>query len=51
VLHVVSAVAAFLADYMRGDFQLMLLVYAAGVVLTMLVTIPNWPFFNRNLIK
>ena len=46
-----SAVAAFLAGYVRGDFQLMLLVYAAGVVLTALVTIPNWPFFNRNLLK
>ena len=51
VLLVASAVAAFLAGYVRGDFQLMLLVYAAGVVLTALVTVPNWPFFNRNPLK
>ena len=41
MLLVVSAVAAFLVGYVRADFQLMLLVYASGVVLTALVTIPN----------
>ncbi|WVZ87004.1 hypothetical protein U9M48_033707, partial [Paspalum notatum var. saurae] len=51
VLLVASAVAAFLAGYVRADFQFMLLVYAAGVVLTALVTVPNWPFFNRNPLK
>ncbi|CAN6351653.1 unnamed protein product, partial [Urochloa humidicola] len=51
VLLVAAAVAAFLVGYVRGDFQLMLLVYAGGVVLTALVTVPNWPFFNRNPLK
>uniref|UniRef100_A0A804P9F2 Signal peptidase complex subunit 1 n=2 Tax=Zea mays TaxID=4577 RepID=A0A804P9F2_MAIZE len=51
VLLVASAVAAFLVGYVRADFQLMLLVYAGGVVLTALVTVPNWPFFNRNPLK
>uniref|UniRef100_A0A0Q3VE93 Signal peptidase complex subunit 1 n=2 Tax=Setaria italica TaxID=4555 RepID=A0A0Q3VE93_SETIT len=51
VLLVAAAVAAFLVGYLRGDFQLMLLVYAGGVVLTALVTVPNWPFFNRNPLK
>ncbi|TVU50417.1 hypothetical protein EJB05_01788 [Eragrostis curvula] len=51
VLLVASAVAAFLAGYVLADFQLMLLVYAGGVVLTALVTVPDWPFFNRNPLK
>lgn len=51
VLLVASAVAAFLVGYAMADFQLMLLVYAGGVVLTALVTVPNWPFFNRHPLK
>uniref|UniRef100_A0A453FVT5 Signal peptidase complex subunit 1 n=4 Tax=Triticinae TaxID=1648030 RepID=A0A453FVT5_AEGTS len=51
VLLVASAVAAFLVGYAMADFQLMLLVYAGGVVLTTLVTVPNWPFFNRHPLK
>ncbi|KAL7135069.1 hypothetical protein ABFS83_11G068100 [Erythranthe nasuta] len=45
------AVAAFITGYVLGSFQTMLLIYAAGVVLTSLITIPNWPFFNRNPIN
>ncbi|XP_062204800.1 signal peptidase complex subunit 1-like [Phragmites australis] len=51
LLLVASAAAAFLAGYVLADFQLMLLVYSGGVVLTALVTVPNWPFFNRNPLK
>ncbi|XP_051124943.1 signal peptidase complex subunit 1-like [Andrographis paniculata] len=42
------AVVAFVTGYVLGSFQIMLLIYAAGVVLTSLITIPNWPFFNRH---
>ncbi|MCD9643119.1 hypothetical protein HAX54_030272 [Datura stramonium] len=42
------AVVAFLIGYMLGSFQTMLLTYAGGVVFTALVTIPNWPVYNRN---
>ncbi|KAL0364315.1 UNVERIFIED_CONTAM: putative signal peptidase complex subunit [Sesamum angustifolium] len=45
---VAFAVVAFIAGYVLGSFQTMLLTYAAGVVLTSLITIPNWPFFNRH---
>uniref|UniRef100_A0ACD5Y0P0 Uncharacterized protein n=1 Tax=Avena sativa TaxID=4498 RepID=A0ACD5Y0P0_AVESA len=51
VLLVASAVASFVVGYAMADFQLMLLVYAGGVVLTALATVPNWPFFNRNPLK
>ncbi|EFJ36751.1 hypothetical protein SELMODRAFT_77762 [Selaginella moellendorffii] len=45
------AIAAFLAGYFRASFQLMMLLYAGGVILTVLVTVPNWPFFNRHSLK
>ncbi|CAH1433816.1 unnamed protein product [Lactuca virosa] len=51
ILLVVFAVAAFITGYVVGSFQLMLFVYAGGVVLTTLITIPNWPFFNKHPLK
>ncbi|KAL9328872.1 hypothetical protein ACSQ67_003875 [Phaseolus vulgaris] len=42
------AVIAFASGYVMASFQMMILVYAGGVVLTTLLTIPNWPFFNRH---
>lgn len=45
------AVVGFLTGYVLGSFQMMILIYAGGVLLTTLVTIPNWPFFNRHALK
>lgn len=42
------AVVAFVTGYALGSFQTMLLTYAGGVVFTALVTIPNWPVYNRH---
>ncbi|KAF5746451.1 Microsomal signal peptidase 12 kDa subunit (SPC12) [Tripterygium wilfordii] len=42
------AVLAFVSGYVTLSFQLMILIYAGGVVLTTLITVPNWPFFNRH---
>lgn len=42
------AAVAFVTAYVLGSFQTMMLIYAAGVVLTSLITVPNWPFFNRH---
>uniref|UniRef100_A0A803P708 Signal peptidase complex subunit 1 n=1 Tax=Cannabis sativa TaxID=3483 RepID=A0A803P708_CANSA len=51
ILLLASAVVGFGAGYVMGSFQMMILIYAGGVVLTTLVTIPNWPFFNRHPLK
>ncbi|CAA0815868.1 Microsomal signal peptidase 12 kDa subunit (SPC12 [Striga hermonthica] len=48
LLLVFFAVAAFITGYVLGSFQTMMLIYAAGVALTSVTTIPNWPFFNRH---
>ncbi|PNX76562.1 putative signal peptidase complex subunit 1-like protein [Trifolium pratense] len=45
------AVIAFGTGYLTASFQTMILIYAAGVVLTTLVTVPNWPIFNRHPLK
>ncbi|KNA24674.1 hypothetical protein SOVF_013600 [Spinacia oleracea] len=44
----VSAAVAFVTGYVIGSFQLMVLIYAGGVVLTALIIIPNWPWYNRH---
>ncbi|XP_076911781.1 signal peptidase complex subunit 1-like [Bidens hawaiensis] len=51
IMLVIFAVAAFITGYVVGSFELMIYVYAGGVVLTVLTTIPNWPFFNRHPLK
>ncbi|KVH95682.1 probable signal peptidase complex subunit 1 [Cynara cardunculus var. scolymus] len=48
IMLVVFAIGGFITGYFMGSFQLMLFIYAGGVVLTTLITIPNWPFFNRH---
>ncbi|GAB4829345.1 hypothetical protein Ancab_019015 [Ancistrocladus abbreviatus] len=48
IMLVAFAAVAFFTGYTFGSFQLMILVYAGGVVLTALIIIPNWPFFNRH---
>ncbi|KAL8218851.1 hypothetical protein R6Q57_022224 [Mikania cordata] len=51
IMLVVFAIAAFITGYIVGSFELMIYIYAGGVVLTILTTIPNWPFFNRHPLK
>lgn len=51
IILVVFAIGAFTTGYIMGSFQLMLYIYAGGVVLTTLITIPNWPFYNRHSLK
>ncbi|KAJ7945540.1 Signal peptidase subunit [Quillaja saponaria] len=42
---------AFATGYFIGSFQMMILIYAGGVVLTSLITVPSWPIFNRHPLK
>ncbi|XWS63844.1 hypothetical protein CRYUN_Cryun06bG0136500 [Craigia yunnanensis] len=51
IMLLVFAVIASVAGYVLGSFQMMILVYAGGVTLTTLITVPNWPFFNWNPLK
>ncbi|XP_039044756.1 probable signal peptidase complex subunit 1 [Hibiscus syriacus] len=51
IMLLLSAVIAFAAGYVLGSFQMMMIVYAGGVTLTTLITVPNWPSFNRHPVK
>ncbi|KAI3983544.1 hypothetical protein MKX01_038964 [Papaver californicum] len=51
IMLVASALIAFALGYVICSFRLMLLIYLGGVILTTLVTVPNWPFFNRHPLK
>jgi signal peptidase complex subunit 1 len=42
-----SAIIAFLAGYLTSSYSTMLCTYLAGVIVTFLVTVPDWPFYNR----
>ncbi|ERN09998.1 hypothetical protein AMTRI_Chr06g194630 [Amborella trichopoda] len=48
IMLVMFAVVAFSTGYMMDSFRNMLLIYAGGTVLTMLITVPDWPFFNHH---
>lgn len=48
ILLLIAAVVAFVVGYVTSSFRTTMLIYAGGVVLTTLITVPNWPFFNRH---
>eukprot|EP01018_Ginkgo_biloba_P015914 Gb_35765 [translate_table: standard] len=48
IMLVVSALVAFITGYIMSSFMNMLIIYAAGVIITLLTTVPDWPFFNRH---
>ena len=51
ILLLAFAAVSFGTGYVLGSFQMMMLIYAGGVFLTTLVTVPNWPFLNRHPLK
>lgn len=42
-----AAVVAFLAGWISGQFRFTLFTYSIGVLLTALLAVPDWPWFNR----
>eukprot|EP00198_Chlamydomonas_reinhardtii_P008546 XP_001697883.1 signal peptidase, 12 kDa subunit [Chlamydomonas reinhardtii] len=48
VIILIAAVISFIAGYATKDFLLMVKINGVGLVLALLVSIPDWPFFNRN---
>ncbi|KAG9455719.1 hypothetical protein H6P81_000227 [Aristolochia fimbriata] len=51
IMLVVHALVAFVAGYTFSSFQMMLQIFAGGVLLTTLVTVPDWPWYNRHPLK
>ncbi|KAJ0233413.1 signal peptidase complex subunit 1 [Hirschfeldia incana] len=51
ILLVISGVVAVVAGYATESFRTMMLIYAGGVVLATLITVPDWPFYNHHPLK
>lgn len=51
ILLLIAAVVAFVVGYTTASFRTMMLIYAGGVGVATLITVPNWPFFNRHPLK
>ena len=43
-----AAIIACLIGYLSSSYQLMMLIYACGVVLTFVISVPDWIYFNQN---
>lgn len=51
IILAVSTITAFGIGYSISSFQTMMFTHAGGVVLTALITVPNWQFFNHHHLK
>ncbi|KAI3733360.1 hypothetical protein L6452_12803 [Arctium lappa] len=51
IMLVVFAIGAFITGFFISSFSLMVYIYGGSVILTGLLTIPNWPIFNRHPLK
>lgn len=43
-----TQIIALIVGYIQKDIYLTLWIGLIGVILTMLVVVPPWPFYNRN---
>ncbi|CAK7269127.1 hypothetical protein SEPCBS57363_003447 [Sporothrix epigloea] len=50
LLCIVGAIT-FLAGYILQDIKLSVYIALAGTVITFIVIVPPWPFFNKNPVK
>ncbi|KAG2451677.1 hypothetical protein HYH02_003457 [Chlamydomonas schloesseri] len=48
VIVIIAAVISFIAGYAMKDFSLMVKINGVGLALALLVSIPDWPIYNRN---
>lgn len=45
---IVTAVVSFFLGYFKQDFSLMMGLFATGFLITFLITVPNWPMYNKH---
>mmetsp|Transcript_43905 Transcript_43905/g.73118 ORF Transcript_43905/g.73118 Transcript_43905/m.73118 type:complete len:104 (+) Transcript_43905:233-544(+) len=45
------AIISFLLGYVLGSFRTMMLTYGAGVALALVISVPDWPYFNQHPLK
>jgi signal peptidase complex subunit 1 len=47
-LLIIFAAVGFLGGYLTANFAVMAYINAAGLAITCLLVVPDWPFFRRN---
>ena len=45
------SVVAFVAGWTSGEFRNTIFIYGAGVAVALILTVPNWPWFNWHPLK
>ena len=50
-LLVAFAAVGFLVGYLLSNFAVMVYINLAGLAVTLLLVLPNWPFFNQHKLQ
>mmetsp|Transcript_28066 Transcript_28066/g.26928 ORF Transcript_28066/g.26928 Transcript_28066/m.26928 type:complete len:103 (-) Transcript_28066:90-398(-) len=48
ILTILFGAIAWIVGYSQGDFQLTFYGWLAGLIISLVLCIPDWPMFNRN---
>ena len=51
VLCILCGAIAWVVGFIQGDFSLTVYGWAVGLGLSLLICIPDWPFFNRHPVQ
>ena len=51
VILVIAGIIAFLAGYLSGSFDTMSYVFTCGVIVAVILCVPDWNYFNQHPIK
>ncbi|KAH8548490.1 putative signal peptidase-like protein 12 kDa [Umbelopsis sp. PMI_123] len=51
VILTISAIIGFLYGYVQQSLEATVLIFGVGFAITLLVTLPPWPFYNRHPVK
>ena len=51
VILVIAGIIAFLAGYLSGSFDTMSYVFTCGVIVAVILCVPDWNYFNQHPVK
>jgi len=44
----IFGVVGFVVGFATGSFRNMMLIYGVGVMMSIVIAVPDWPYFNQN---
>lgn len=45
---VLFGIVSFVVGYVTSSFRTMMIMYGGGVVLALVIAVPDWPYFNQS---